>query len=51
MPKCQNDTLECTLEELIFLKHIAEASCVKQNDLAKMTVKSLSAVKRIMDVL
>ena len=51
VPKCQNDTLECTLEELIILKHIAEEPCVKQSELAKITGKSLSTVKRIMDVL
>ena len=50
-PKCQNDTLECTLEELIIVRHITEESFAKQCDLAKITGKSLSAVKRIMDVL
>lgn len=49
--KCQNDTLECTLEEMAILKLIIEDSTVKQNDLAKKTGKSLSTVKRIMDSL
>ena len=51
VPKCQNDTLECAVKILIILKHIAEEPCVKESDLAKMTGKSLSTVKRIMDVL
>ncbi|MBQ6995666.1 MAG: winged helix-turn-helix domain-containing protein [Lachnospiraceae bacterium] len=42
---------KCTVEELVILKHIVEDPCVKQNDLAKMTGKSLSTVKRIMDVM
>lgn len=33
------------------MKHIAEEPCEKQCDLAKITGKSLSTSKRIMDVL
>ena len=41
--------MECALEELVILKHIAEEPCAKQSDLAKIMGKSLSTVKRIMD--
>lgn len=49
--KCQNDTLGCTLEELIILRYIKEDAFIKQNDLVKKTGKSLSTIKRMMDSL
>ncbi len=49
--KCQNDTLECTLEEMAVLKIIAENSSIKQNELVDLTGKSLRTIKRIMDSL
>lgn len=47
-PKCQIDTLECTLEEIAILKLIIEDESIKQNVLVEKTGKSLSTVKRIM---
>ena len=49
--KCQNDTLECTLEELAILQLIIENNKIKQNEIVKRTGKSLSTVKRIMESL
>lgn len=51
VPKCQFDTLECTLEELAILELILENPSIKQNELVKETGKSLSTVKRIMESL
>ena len=48
VPKCQNDTLECDLEELVVLKLIIENNQIKQNEIVKRTGKSLSTIKRIM---
>lgn len=47
-PKCQFDTLDCTLEELAILELIAKSPTVKQQELIETTGKSLSTVKRIM---
>ena len=47
-PKCQFDTLDCTLEELAILELIAKSPTVKQQELIEATGKSLSTVKRIM---
>ena len=49
--KCQNDTLECTLEELAVLKIIIKEPNVRQKDLVTRTGKSLSTIKRLMDAL
>lgn len=46
--KGQNDTLECTLEELAVLKLLIEDAHVSQNSLVKATGKSLSTIKRLM---
>lgn len=50
-PKSQFDTLECTLEELVFLELIYKNPSIKQKDLVAETGKSLSTVKRIMESL
>lgn len=47
-PKCQFDTLDCTLEELAILELLAKSPTVKQQELIETTGKSLSTVKRIM---
>jgi len=47
-PKCQNDTLDCTLEELAIVKILKENGKAKQEDIAKQIGKSLRTVKRIM---
>ncbi len=49
--KCQNDTLECTLEEFAILKLIDENNYIVQKELSEKTGKSLSTIKRIMDSL
>lgn len=51
VPKCQIDTLECTLEELAILKFIIENNSIKQNELVERTGKSLSTIKRVMECL
>lgn len=51
VPKCQFDTLECTLEELSILKLVMENNSIKQNEIVRRTGKSLSTVKRIMQSL
>lgn len=51
IPKCQNDTLEFTLEEFSVLKMIIEDPSIKQNELVNKTGKSLNTVKRIIDSL
>lgn len=48
VPKCQNDTLECTLEELAVLELIQRDPYIKQKDMVEKTGKSLRSVKRIM---
>ena len=48
IPKCQNDTLECSLEELAVLNIIRSNSNIKQQELADATGKSLRSIKRIM---
>ena len=50
-PKCQFDTLECTLEEREILKIVVDNAFIKQNEIVLRTGKSLSTVKRIMDSL
>lgn len=51
VPKCQIDTLKCTLEELAILELIMKNPSVKQAELADKTGKSLRSVKRIMESL
>ena len=50
-PKCQIDTLGCTLEELAVLELIIKNPSVKQAELVTETGKSLRSIKRIMDSL
>jgi len=47
-PKCQNDTLNCTLEELAIVKILKDNGKAKQEDIARQIGKSLRTVKRIM---
>lgn len=46
-PKSQNDTLNCTLEEMAVLKFLQSNPSAKQEDIAKHIDKSLSTVKRM----
>lgn len=48
IPKCQNGTLECSLEELAVLNLIKANPTVKQQELVDATGKSLRSIKRIM---
>ena len=48
IPKCQNDILECSLEELAVLNLIKANPSVKQQELADTTRKSLRSIKRMM---
>lgn len=48
IPKYQNDTLVCTLEEMAVFRLIAENPFITQKELHTKTGKSLSTVKRIM---
>lgn len=50
-PKCQIDTLECTLEELAVLDLIKKNPSIKQAELAEQTGKSVRSIKRIIDSL
>ncbi|MBR5136955.1 MAG: Fic family protein [Clostridia bacterium] len=50
-PKCQNDTLKCTLEELAVLELIRKNPSVKQDELAERTGKSVRSIKRIVESL
>lgn len=50
-PKCQIDTLKCTLEELAVLDLIKKNPSVKQAELAEQTGKSVRSIKRIIDSL
>ena len=50
-PKCQNDTLNLSLEEFAIVKHLRENKFVKQSELALLINKSDRTVKRIMDSL
>lgn len=50
-PKCQNDTLECSLEELALLKLLVKDPFALQTTLSEKTGKSLSTVKRTMQEL
>jgi fido (protein-threonine AMPylation protein) len=46
-PKSQNDTLNCTLEEMAVLQYLQSNPEAKQEDIAKHIGKSLSTVKRM----
>lgn len=46
-PKCQNGTLECTLEELAVLDHIKSNPHITQKELAEKTGKSERTIKRL----
>ena len=48
LSKCQNDTLDCTLDELAILKILKENGKVRQDEIAGQIGKSLRTVKRIM---
>ena len=48
VPKCQFDTLDCTLEELAVLELVAKNPTIKQRELAEATGKSIATIKRIM---
>ena len=50
-PKCQIDTLDCTLEEIAVLDLIKKNPSVKQTELAEQTGKSVRSIKRITDSL
>ena len=47
VPKVQNDTLKCTLEEMAVIRMISENPKITQKELVKVTGKSISTVKRI----
>lgn len=47
-PKCQIDTLNCTLEELAIIKILKENGKTTQDDIARQIGKSARTVKRIM---
>ena len=51
VPKVQNDTLKCTLEEMAVIRMISENPMITQKELVKATGKSISTVKRIMNSL
>ena len=51
VPKVQNDTLKCTLEELAVIQAILEKPTITQTELKDRTGKSLSTVKRIVSSL
>ena len=46
-PKSQNDTLNCTLEEMAVLQYLQSNPEAKQEEIAKHIGKSLSTVKRM----
>jgi len=51
VPKCQFDTLECSLEELAVLELLSKNPSIKQKEIVTETGKSLHTIKRIMDSL
>ena len=48
IPKCQFDTLDCTLEELAILELVAKNPTIKQQEIVEATGKSIATVKRLM---
>lgn len=51
VPKVQNDTFKCTLEEMAVIRLISENPVITQKELVNATGKSISTVKRIMSSL
>ena len=51
VPKVQNDTLKCTLEEMTVMRLISDNPAITQKELVGATGKSISTVKRIMSSL
>lgn len=51
VPKVQNDTLKCTLEQMAVMRLISENPMITQKELVMATGKSISTVKRIMSSL
>ena len=51
VPKVQNDTLNCTLDEMAVIKLILENPIITQKELVSTIGKSISTVKRIMNSL
>ena len=51
VPKVQNDTLKCTLEEMAVMRLLSENSMITQKELVVVTGKSISTVKRIVSSL
>ena len=47
-PKCQNDTLELSMEELALLKIIKNNPAITQAELVGITGQSLRTIKRLM---
>ena len=47
-PKCQNDTLELSMEELALLKVIKNNPAITQAELVGITGQSLRTIKRLM---
>ena len=47
-PKCQNDTLELSMEELALLKAIKNNPAITQAELVGITGQSLRTIKRLM---
>lgn len=50
-PKCQFDTLGCTLEERAILELIMKSPTIKQAEMVMETGKSLRSIKRLMESL
>ena len=48
VPKCQNDTLELSMEELALLKVIKNNPAITQAELVGITGQSLRTIKRLM---
>ena len=48
VPKCQNDTLELSMEELALLKAIKNNPAITQAELVGITGQSLRTIKRLM---
>lgn len=51
VPKVQNDTFKCTLEEMAVIRLISANPVITQKELVNATGKSISTVKRIMSSL
>ena len=51
VPKVQNDTLKCTLEEMAVMRLLSKNPMITQKELVVATGKSISTVKRIVSSL